>query len=305
MTALASQMHTRVPGSKVSIDLPAVDWNNSFDITALNNVCDYMIVMGYDYYWSTAPNAGPCAPLQSGGFWGSYNVTNSVNTTLSRGAAAGKLLLGVPYYGYEWPTTSGSLNSTTTGTGTAYSYSTIKTYATSYGRIWDTYSLTPWYKYQSTAWHQGWYDDSVSLGLKYDLVNSKSMAGIGIWALSYDGSNNELWNLISTKFGLNAVQQQGNEIPRNYALYQNYPNPFNPSTKIKFSIPVVGNGRYRSVHLDIYDALGREVAVLVNENLQPGTYEADFDASALASGIYYYSLKAGEFSQTNKMVLLK
>jgi spore germination protein YaaH len=310
MTALASQMHTRVPGSKVSIDLPAVDWNNSFDITALNNVCDYMIVMGYDYYWSTAPNAGPCAPLQSGGFWGSYNVTNSVNTTLSRGAAAGKLLLGVPYYGYEWPTSTGSLNSTTTGTGTAYSYSTIKTYADTYGRIWDSYSLTPWYKYQSTTWHQGWYDDSVSLGMKYDLVNTKNMAGIGIWALSYDGSNNELWNLISTKFGLNAVHQQGNEIPKSFALYQNYPNPFNPATKIKFDVTTPLNppegGKFGSlVILKIYDALGREIGELVNESLAPGTYEAAFDASALASGIYYYSLKVGEFSQTNKMVLLK
>jgi hypothetical protein len=94
------------------------------------------------------------------------------------------------------------------------------------------------------------------------------------------------------------------EVPESFSLYQNYPNPFNPSTKIKFDIPV-GNGRDRSVMLKIYDALGREIAVLVNEQLRSGTYEAEWNASDYASGIYYYKLTAGEFSETKKMVLIK
>src|ERR1044072_5481101 len=90
-------------------------------------------------------------------------------------------------------------------------------------------------------------------------------------------------------------------VPDNFKLYQNYPNPFNPSTKIKFEVPA-GN---HSVLLKVFDVTGREVATLVNENLKPGTYEADFDGSKFASGIYFYKLVSGDFVQVKKMVLVK
>jgi hypothetical protein len=96
-------------------------------------------------------------------------------------------------------------------------------------------------------------------------------------------------------------------------LLQNYPNPFNPATKIEFKISVAG-----PVHLKIYDILGREVSTLINEEMQPGSYAVDFDASNLASGIYFYTLTAGDpslsshrgqagqsFTSTKKMILLK
>ena len=98
-----------------------------------------------------------------------------------------------------------------------------------------------------------------------------------------------------------------------YDLQQNYPNPFNPVTKIKYTIPTPphpspsqGEGvREGFVSLKIYDVLGRDVATLVNENQKPGNYEVTFDAFGLASGIYYYQLKAGDFVDTKKMLLLK
>ncbi|MCW8803890.1 MAG: choice-of-anchor D domain-containing protein [Ignavibacteriaceae bacterium] len=89
-------------------------------------------------------------------------------------------------------------------------------------------------------------------------------------------------------------------IPADYSLLQNYPNPFNPSTIIEFKIPEVGLAT-----LKIYDLLGRELKTLVNEEMQPGVYKIDFDASGLASGIYFYTLQTGEFMSTKKMVLLK
>jgi hypothetical protein len=85
-----------------------------------------------------------------------------------------------------------------------------------------------------------------------------------------------------------------------YGLEQNYPNPFNPSTTIKFSIP-----QNEFVTLKVYDILGNEVADLVNEQTVAGSYEVRFDASNLASGIYVYTLKAGNFSQTSKLMLMK
>jgi Secretion system C-terminal sorting domain len=96
--------------------------------------------------------------------------------------------------------------------------------------------------------------------------------------------------------------------PKEFVLYQNYPNPFNPSTTIKYSIPVVGNGHAHSatnVQLKIYDILGREVATLVNQKQQPGNYEVIFNAKHLSSGTYFYRLSAGNFSKSMKFILLK
>ncbi len=98
------------------------------------------------------------------------------------------------------------------------------------------------------------------------------------------------------------------EIPQKYELLQNYPNPFNPMTKITFSIPLsrgVSATGGRGVLLKIYDVLGKEIAVLVNENLKPGIYEIDWNAVNIPSGVYFYTLITNEFTQTKKMVVLK
>ena len=114
---------------------------------------------------------------------------------------------------------------------------------------------------------------------------------------------------------MTGVQNISSEEPSSYSLQQNYPNPFNPNTKIKFDIPrwrgikgVDNNEQY--VTLKIYDILGKEIATLVNEKLNPGTYEVTFDArlsgsASLNSGVYFYKLTAGDFSETKKMLMIK
>lgn len=92
------------------------------------------------------------------------------------------------------------------------------------------------------------------------------------------------------------------ELPTIFSLSQNYPNPFNPTTTIKFSIPAETHGR---TTLQVFDILGREVKTLVNKNFSSGNYEVNFDASNLPSGIYYYRLEAGDYSESRKMILLK
>jgi hypothetical protein len=89
-------------------------------------------------------------------------------------------------------------------------------------------------------------------------------------------------------------------VPNYYALEQNYPNPFNPSTKIKYALPEAGN-----VKIIVFDILGREVTTLVNEYHNSGIYETEFDASLLASGIYFYRMESGMFTETRKMLLVK
>jgi len=115
-------------------------------------------------------------------------------------------------------------------------------------------------------------------------------------------------------------QKKTENYPQHFELYQNYPNPFNPSTKIKFTIPfVIASGAKQSqlVTLKIYDVLGNEITTLVNEEKSPGTYEVEFSSHSgevrnlpagrqgLTSGMYFYTLKISNYSETKKMILLK
>lgn len=91
-----------------------------------------------------------------------------------------------------------------------------------------------------------------------------------------------------------------NSLPTDFMLYQNYPNPFNPGTVIRYSL--IEN---RDVNLKVFNALGKEVVILVNEKQPAGTYEVNFDASNYPSGVYYYHRAAGDFVETKKMLLIK
>ncbi|PIP77600.1 MAG: hypothetical protein COW85_08045 [Ignavibacteria bacterium CG22_combo_CG10-13_8_21_14_all_37_15] len=90
-----------------------------------------------------------------------------------------------------------------------------------------------------------------------------------------------------------------------FLLEQNYPNPFNPSTTIKYSVPKNINNQSLIINLKVYDALGREVATLVNEQKEPGFYKVEWNATNVASGIYFYRIQAGDYSQLRKMMVLK
>ncbi len=109
------------------------------------------------------------------------------------------------------------------------------------------------------------------------------------------------------------IEPVSNELPKEFSLHQNYPNPFNPVTKIRFAIPSnvksAFGGQTSNVKIIIFDVLGREVETLVNEQLKPGTYEIDWSseggATHYSSGIYYYILQSGGYSESRKMVLIK
>jgi hypothetical protein len=100
-----------------------------------------------------------------------------------------------------------------------------------------------------------------------------------------------------------AVNNSTDEIPSKISLLQNYPNPFNPVTKIQYSIPL--SFETQQVTIKIFDILGRELETLIDEKQRSGKYEVQFNATHYSSGIYFYTLTAGEFRQTRKMILLK
>lgn len=108
---------------------------------------------------------------------------------------------------------------------------------------------------------------------------------------------------------INGIVYNNTLIPKAFCLSQNYPNPFNPTTKIKFDIPAtdspLGRGAGGMTVLKVYNILGKEIETLVNEKLNPGTYEITFNASSYPSGVYFYRLITDSFTDTKKMILLK
>jgi len=152
-------------------------------------------------------------------------------------------------------------------------------------------------------------DGFIDPGITQDTFRTYTAGG----ALTPSGpGTNMLTSLTAVRLRV-GITPISTEVPENFVLHQNYPNPFNPSTKILFEIPVMKNGQRTSfTTLKIYDITGKEIAVLLEESLIPGTYEVTFDGYNVPSGIYYYRLVTGNlekpgqiYSNTRKMVLLK
>jgi hypothetical protein len=120
-----------------------------------------------------------------------------------------------------------------------------------------------------------------------------------VCAINQYGTGNwsTIWSYSSL---LTGITQNDKDIPKEYKLYNNYPNPFNPTTNVQFSIV---NVHY--VTLKVFDILGRNVATLVNEQLQPGTYEVTWNAQNYTSGVYFYRLQSGDFTDTKRMLMIK
>ncbi len=144
-----------------------------------------------------------------------------------------------------------------------------------------------------------------------DSVWNFNIQGVNYWSIgrysSIDITGNvylvsERQNgIMITKYGIPiGVQNINSEIPGKFSLSQNYPNPFNPTTNIEFSIP-----KSSFVKLVVYDMLGREVETLVSKDLKAGTYKADWNASGYTSGVYFYKIISGDYSETKKMILVK
>jgi spore germination protein YaaH len=196
---LSDSFHAWDPQSHVSLATPAVDWSGAYDYDSLAIYSDGLFIMAYDYFWSGSTATGPVSPLD--GY--SYDVNWTIHDyAVYSGYRRDKLLCGFPYYGYEWPCVSSSPGAATTGNGSAVLFSKAETLAYDYGRQWNSTSFTPWYCYGSYT--QCWFDDEVSLGYKYQTVWDSSLAGTGMWALSYDGSREELWTALRTNFNIPA-----------------------------------------------------------------------------------------------------
>ncbi len=203
MEDLRTALDQQAPGSHLSLCTPAVDWSGAFDYDLLAETCDALFMMCYPFHGSWSTVAGPCCPLTG---WGSTpeSPANMVWTlgdyVIHAPEVHEKLVVGLPYYGFEWDTADQYPHSGVTGSCATLFYSTLAGRAETYGRLWDGESLTPWYAYYLENWNQGWFDDPESLGLKYSLILGSGLQGAGIWALGYDSSRPELWDCLEDWF---------------------------------------------------------------------------------------------------------
>lgn len=171
-----------------------------YDKATLANA-DYVVIQGYDAHWKGSANAGAVALLH-GDSVDSWDA--SLKYYLSLGVPRSKILMSVPYFGYEWPTVNGEPNAPTRGAGYEISFAPlpvdsvpdVRTSAMArigqYGLRRDKASGSPYYAYQDeTGWHQGWFEDEVSLSAKFEFIRQQRLAGVAVFSLGYDGGHFE------------------------------------------------------------------------------------------------------------------
>ncbi len=214
----------KIKGCIVSIDVYADSARDSlstgrsdriWNYASLNPYLDHIIIMAYDFFRPSSTQAGPVAPLRGSCTKNSANQSNCLDydisqsvTDFSRILPANKIILGVPFYGYQWQTAGSSfLANTYEDTGRLASYKRIQEILNNRSKVlgiqslWDNHTLTPRIVLENKGiTEQIYYDDNRSLSLKYDLVNQSGLGGIAIWALGYEGDAKSPWQLIQAKF---------------------------------------------------------------------------------------------------------
>lgn len=280
MLELTNYIHAQLPGKEVSFDGPAVNWGNDWDLEGLTQSVDHLFVMAYDYNGGWSANTGAIAPYTypSNGISVTKTLNNDYNIPISNYPE--KLILGVPYYGKHWKTTTDAAESAVTSyVGLTFFRDDVTNVASNGGYLWDTNSQTPWYKWHDGSdWNQVWSDNEQSIEDKFDLALAKNLGGIGIWALNYDGNRSELWDLIETKFGATASVED-TFLKNNIRIY---PNPTSSFISISNSKSIELN------NIEVFNVLGQSIMKINPEN-------TSINISHLTNGLYFFYIedKAG------------
>lgn len=198
MVDLANQFHAAIPGSDVSTVLYAVDWNNVFDFAIMSSAVDKFIVMGYDYYWTGSTTAGPNDPLYHYSTTYNYNLSKSITYYLNKGCPRNKLIMGLPYYGREWPTSSTSIPSSATANGVARFYNDVKDNLNGYysagNHQQEVDSYSDVFVFNNGGTRQCFITLENNFYKRLDHINNTGIGGMGIWALGYDDGYNQFWD---------------------------------------------------------------------------------------------------------------
>jgi chitinase len=281
------------------------------DFSSLKLYVDWFNAMCYDFHGSWSAHAGPNAPL--------YPAPTDVNdgsvdqgiTYLksTRGIPGSQITLGMPFYGKQFQAAAMYTPKTEPTTDIVYS-DVLALLAQNWAYAWDSISQVPFLTSPRRNL-VATFEDTASIARKCQYAKAKGLSGVMVWETSQDvvaaGQplidvvGREMMTPTSVSLPPDAIDAKG------FVLEDNYPNPFNPTTRIDYTVGVISgqSSVVSDVRLVVYDVLGREVAVLVNEKKSPGRYSERFNASRLASGVYLYRLQAGGATMIKKAVLLK
>ena len=246
------QLDAVAPGYQLTFD--TMGWVGNYPIEAATapGAADAVVVMGYDYKTGTSGIAGSVSPI--GG--PTYDLADTLAAYVAR-IPASKLILGVPYYGRAWSTSTSALNASTVsaakyGASVAVLYETALDFSAQYGRLYDPIEGVAWTTYQKqnctstygcvTATRELYYDDAQTLAAKYDLVNSYGIRGVGIWALGYDGSRPELYAVLKDKFITDTIPPDITGSTVNPSVFS--PNGDGRQDSATVSVSVTGLVRY-------------------------------------------------------------
>jgi hypothetical protein len=269
----------------------STDLGTTWALSLNNQTVRSMAVNGNNVYVGTGNN-----PL-AGVYLSTDNGISWAQTSLNDQFVGALLVNGNNIYaGTSQPALYVSTNNCATWTQTSLNSSYVYSLAKSGNNIFvGTYNTGI---YASTDNGASWLQRNEGLTISNTLVGTLCLLNNFIFAgIGTGGAMGVFRRPLSEFTGIKPIS---NEVPNKFILSQNYPNPFNPSTKIKFALP---NSSFAK--LVVYDALGRELETLVNEQLNSGTYEVNWIASNYPSGVYFYTLRSNGFSQTNKMLLIK
>jgi len=206
----SGEMHKQLknPYVTVSVLASSVRFNKIYDVASLAKSTDGIFMMAYDYYTPGSRSIGPSAPLYGyndgrGPFW--YDVSTAVEDFI-KVADPKKIILGVPYYGWDYNAyvpapLSNSVSWTRATPTTADKIESEKLLSITPVGGWDNNAKVSWRGYwDNNGWHVVYMEDKNSLALKYDFAKEKNLAGVGIWALGYDANNDNFWSLLREKF---------------------------------------------------------------------------------------------------------
>lgn len=204
---LSAHLHQKFPQVKLSIDVmvTAASANQIWDLPALSPFVDHVVVMAYDYHQKSSILSGPVAPLLSTNDGWSTSITQHLKDFLTV-VPKNKILLGVPFYGYEWQTESRAPQSPTyQDTGSTASIKHIQDILSQKKELdvqenWDNDALSPYLSYKKDGHiYMIYYENSRSISYKLDLINQLDLGGVAIWALGYENNSRELWDVIKNK----------------------------------------------------------------------------------------------------------
>jgi hypothetical protein len=263
----------------------SADNGGSWTHNSLNNRDIYtFVVQGGNVFTGAGTNYGVYVSANNGGSWAQTTLNNrDVRSLVVNG---GNIFAGTVGYGLYISTNNGG-----SWTPTSFSNTNCLSLQTIGNNIFA--GSPPGAFFVSTDNGMTWTQRIEGLGnlqvYTIRIINNYIYAGTngsGVWRRQLSE--------------LNGISQVSAQVPVHYSLQQNYPNPFNPNTKIRFALP-----KSAFAKLVVYDILGKEAATIVSQQLTAGTYEADWSAVSFPSGVYYYRITAGDYSETKKMVLVK